>query len=111
MSFNAFTSAPLLLCSFLSPVTCHLSLSLSFSVSLAGRDAVKLRNRELTRASPPLYTRWAMSRPPGRIGPILSSAPNQWGNRLAERAATFATLAVTPEERRELETWLVSRFV
>ena len=80
-------------------------------MSLAGRDAVKLRNRELTRASPPLYTRWAMSRPPGRIGPILSSAPNQWGNRLAERAATFATLAVTPEERRELETWLVSRFV
>jgi Fic/DOC family len=52
-----------------------------------------------------------MRRPPGRIGPILSGAPNGWGKQLAERAAQFAALAVTAEERRELETWLVSRFV
>ncbi|HJQ25065.1 MAG TPA: Fic family protein [Blastocatellia bacterium] len=42
---------------------------------------------------------------------ILSGAPNEWGKRLGERAAQFAALAVTAEERRELETWLIDEFV
>ncbi|MFL6276284.1 MAG: Fic family protein [Blastocatellia bacterium] len=52
-----------------------------------------------------------MRRPPGRIGPILSGAPNGWGKQLAERAAQFAALAVTAEERRELEALLIDQFV
>jgi Fic/DOC family len=52
-----------------------------------------------------------MPKPPGRIHPILSSSPNQWINRLAERHAAFAALAVTAEERNQLDRWLTSRFV
>ncbi|HKQ08643.1 MAG TPA: Fic family protein [Blastocatellia bacterium] len=52
-----------------------------------------------------------MPRPPGRIHPILSNSPNEWVNHLARRHAAFAALAVTPEERGQLDRWLVSRFV
>ena len=42
---------------------------------------------------------------------ILSSAPNEWIKRLAERTRQFAALDVTAEERRELEAWLIEQFV
>jgi Fic/DOC family len=52
-----------------------------------------------------------MQRPPGRIGPILSSSPNEWIKQINKRHHTFAALDVTIEERRQLDSWLVSRFV
>jgi len=52
-----------------------------------------------------------MPGPPRRIPPILSNSPSQWINRLAERYAAFAALAVTAEERRRLEAWLIELFV
>ncbi|MEN3332157.1 MAG: hypothetical protein V7641_1522 [Blastocatellia bacterium] len=52
-----------------------------------------------------------MQRPPGRIGPILSRSPNEWINHLNQRYRAFAELAVTIEERRQLDSWLISRFV
>jgi hypothetical protein len=80
-------------------------------VSLAERNAVKLRSRELTQASQAFYTLCGMQRPPGRIGPILSRSPNEWINHVAERHRAFAALDVTLEERRRLDAWLISRFV
>jgi len=52
-----------------------------------------------------------MQRPPGRIGPILSGSPNQWINQVNQRYGALAALGVTPEERRQLDSWLISRFV
>jgi len=52
-----------------------------------------------------------MRRPPGRIAPILQGSPNEWIKRLAGRHQPFAALAVTPDERGQLDSWLVSRFV
>jgi Fic family protein len=80
-------------------------------VSLAERNAVKLRSRQLTGASAAFYTLSDMHRPPGRIGPILSRSPNEWINRVNQRHRTFAALKVTIDERRDLDTWLTSRFV
>lgn len=80
-------------------------------MSLAERKAVKLRSRELTRASKAFYTSCCMQRPPGRIGPILSRSPNEWINQVNARYAVFAALGVTPEEYSRLDSWLINRFV
>jgi hypothetical protein len=52
-----------------------------------------------------------MRRPPGRVGPIFSPSPNDWISRLGERHRAFAALAVTVEEQRRLDAWLIERFV
>jgi Fic family protein len=52
-----------------------------------------------------------MQRPPGRIGPILSRSPNEWIKHINERHRAFAALEVSIEERRQLDSWVVSRFV
>ncbi len=65
----------------------------------------------MTRAGKAFYTRCGMQRPPGRIGPILPRSPNAWINQVAERHRAFAALALTVDERRGLDSWLISRFV
>ena len=65
----------------------------------------------MTPASGASYTAFTMRRPPGKMGPILSHSPNDWINRIATRHRTFAALDVTADERRQLDAWLVSRFV
>jgi hypothetical protein len=54
-----------------------------------------------------------MQRPPGRSSPLVlfARSANEWINKVNQRHKQFAALALSPEQREELDRWTETEFV